>query len=380
MATLKEYLKTVQELEVNIHIGKLILGYWGMKFTDLVNKQRERIDTIRDKLAEAEDQVRAYQKKIDKLKEKQKNAKEVAENKYPDKPYSDIVRKPVKIKNVFYITFYITLFVSTLVSLICVYFIDNALPGLYAGIATTVLIPALIVIIDNSKNKKAQLDMIKQTDAHNRALVAMRQKYYEDLQKEIPREISKANWILEEAKTECDTLTKQFIELQQRPADSILPLDFPYTPEIEATYRAITACHEQLKQMEITLRFLYDKNIIHEKYRGLIPVSSFCDYFDTGRCDTLTGHEGAYNLYEAELRQDRIIDKLESIEGKLDEIKKNQYYLATSLERGFARLRESQAASTSQLGGLLSAQTSQYASLNQAATKLLKEGVTVKFE
>ena len=42
------------------------------------------------------------------------------------------------------------------------------------------------------------------------------------------------------------------------------------------------------------------------------------------RCYGLTGHEGAYNLYENELRLGHIISTLDSISSDIKEIKQNQ--------------------------------------------------------
>ena len=72
---------------------------------------------------------------------------------------------------------------------------------------------------------------------------------------------------------------------------------------------------------------LYAQNLIHPKYRNFVAVSQICEYFETGRCDTLTGPNGAYNLFEAELRANVIIIKLDKILEKLDEIKSMQYMI-----------------------------------------------------
>ena len=45
------------------------------------------------------------------------------------------------------------------------------------------------------------------------------------------------------------------------------------------------------------------------------------------RCYGLTGHEGAYNLYENELRLGHIISTLDSISSDIKEIKQNQRML-----------------------------------------------------
>lgn len=47
--------------------------------------------------------------------------------------------------------------------------------------------------------------------------------------------------------------------------------------------------------------------ILYPKYRNIVPVSMFIDYLASHRCEKLEGHEGAYNLYENELRLNSII-------------------------------------------------------------------------
>ena len=51
------------------------------------------------------------------------------------------------------------------------------------------------------------------------------------------------------------------------------------------------------------------------------------EYFCSERCSTLTGHEGAYNKFEDELRQNIIIIKLNQIETRMDDIQRNQHIL-----------------------------------------------------
>ncbi len=72
---------------------------------------------------------------------------------------------------------------------------------------------------------------------------------------------------------------------------------------------------------------LYATNYIHPKYRNLIAVATIYEYIDTGRCNSLEGADGAYNLFELEVRLDRIITKLDVIIRNLEQIRSNQYYL-----------------------------------------------------
>lgn len=72
---------------------------------------------------------------------------------------------------------------------------------------------------------------------------------------------------------------------------------------------------------------LYNQDIIFPKYRNIIAVNQTSEYLDSGRCSELEGPNGAYNLYESELRQNIIIDKLDIVINQLDQIRQNQYYI-----------------------------------------------------
>lgn len=87
------------------------------------------------------------------------------------------------------------------------------------------------------------------------------------------------------------------------------------------------------------LEKIYAADIIYPKYRNLVAVGMFCEYLMSGRCEKLEGHEGAYNIFENELRQNMIVSKLDDVTGRLDELKGNMHFLATSLERGFSSMQ-----------------------------------------
>ncbi|MBQ7563791.1 MAG: hypothetical protein IJT16_07350 [Lachnospiraceae bacterium] len=76
----------------------------------------------------------------------------------------------------------------------------------------------------------------------------------------------------------------------------------------------------------------YELGVIHEKYRHNLPyICSIYEYFDTGRCNSLEGHEGAYNLLESDIKYNIILDRLDIIIEKLEEIKDNQRELYSSM-------------------------------------------------
>ncbi len=65
---------------------------------------------------------------------------------------------------------------------------------------------------------------------------------------------------------------------------------------------------------------------IHSKYRELVVISTFYEYIATKRCTELEGYMGVINVYEQDLRFGAIMNKMDVIIQKLDEI--NMYQRA----------------------------------------------------
>lgn len=100
----------------------------------------------------------------------------------------------------------------------------------------------------------------------------------------------------------------------------------PIYQENEKLYaKNISSCKEALNQ-------LYNANIIFPKYRNLIAVSQIYEYFMSGRCTELEGHEGAYNIFESELRQNIIIYQLNEALANLEEIKRTQFMIYEAIQ------------------------------------------------
>lgn len=83
-----------------------------------------------------------------------------------------------------------------------------------------------------------------------------------------------------------------------------------------------------------TLRKFYNAGPIYSKYHNINAICSFYEYFMSGRCTELQGHEGAYNIYESEVRMDRIICKLDDVLANLEQIRDNQYMLYSAISEG----------------------------------------------
>lgn len=86
----------------------------------------------------------------------------------------------------------------------------------------------------------------------------------------------------------------------------------------------------------------YGLDIVFEKYRNFIAISSIYEYLTSGRCQELEGPYGAYNKFEEELRQNLIIAKLDDVLRSLSRIERNQimlYDAITEANRQIEKIR-----------------------------------------
>lgn len=88
-----------------------------------------------------------------------------------------------------------------------------------------------------------------------------------------------------------------------------------------------------INETEKAMELFYSKDIIHPKYRNMVAVAQIYEYLDTGRCTELEGPNGAYNLFEKELKEKKIIDKLDIIIDQLAVLNETMSYISNSLDR-----------------------------------------------
>lgn len=96
----------------------------------------------------------------------------------------------------------------------------------------------------------------------------------------------------------------------------------------------------QYQETRSLLAKYYDLNIIYPKYRGIVPIAMFVQYLESGIVYRLQGPDGAYSRYEDELFRQLIINKLDIIISRLDEIRATQYELVNALERSNQQISE----------------------------------------
>ena len=107
--------------------------------------------------------------------------------------------------------------------------------------------------------------------------------------------------------------------------------------QVAALPQQIGTAKNTLVATQQTLQQFYGLNVIFPKYRNFVAVSMFYEYLCSGRCSALEGHEGAYNIYEQEIRMNLILSKLDEVIAHLDRIEDNQYMLASAIREGNAK-------------------------------------------
>lgn len=95
----------------------------------------------------------------------------------------------------------------------------------------------------------------------------------------------------------------------------------------------VVALERPLVEAKSLLEKLYSLGFIFPKYRNLIAMCTIYEYYMTGRVSELEGPNGAYNLYESELRQNLIINKLDTIITQLEQVKENQFILYQEVQK-----------------------------------------------
>ena len=185
-------------------------------------------------------------------------------------------------------------------------------------------------------NKKA----VEAKNAELQASYEQQKKNYDEAYKRYQDSVQKYDSDLKEYERRKDEQDREF--------DNVLDgLDKDFGQrEIMAVHHAydieIDELKSTLEKIIDALYQLYNKNVIYRKYRNGAAVSTFIDYLEAGRCSSLDGPDGAYNLYESELRTNLVMDKLDEIVNRLDTIKANQFYMYDQISKANHRLESIQ--------------------------------------
>lgn len=96
--------------------------------------------------------------------------------------------------------------------------------------------------------------------------------------------------------------------------------------------REIEKAETNIRELRRAIDKLFCADVVYVKYIDIVALSTFYEYLVAGRCESLEGANGAYNLYEAESRSNLIITNLESIGKQLDRIERNQRTLYNQMQ------------------------------------------------
>ena len=98
----------------------------------------------------------------------------------------------------------------------------------------------------------------------------------------------------------------------------------------------IRTLDSKINALTKTIDKIYAYDVLYPKYRNdVAAVNTMYEYFLMGRVVSFTarfGNDGAYNIYENELRQNIIINKLDTIINQLEQIKANQHMLYEAVQ------------------------------------------------
>lgn len=196
---------------------------------------------------------------------------------------------------------------------------DDVVPIILVGIAFIIIGKIILKKNENKRqiNKKIKEDYQKVFTRYKEDISIYKNKLTEDYNKLTKDKIKNI-----EDKYEIENEEKRII---LRKKDDII------TNLLNKNEDLINQIQENLELVNEKLEELYSANIIFEKYRNLTAISMFYEFFVSSRVSKLEGRDGAYNLFESEIRQNIIIVKLNDICEHLEDIKQNQYCMYKEL-------------------------------------------------
>ena len=367
MVSLREYLLAVHNLEMKIHTEESILPHW-------IRFQKENEKKLRAKIIEPKEMalnntmniVHDKPQELPQLNARLKDLEKELETVEKNTIKTNSSRKKSTIGDFFLVLVGVPMLSAIIVFLLGLFFSFNSFTTPFIVVSGIIFILCLRGLFSDSR---------KETNKANQVA--------EEKQREIQQEIAKTkeriDYLSASYETEVATLNKKIAIYKQDLEDA----QKRYNQEITPIAQKIETLKLIIQLDRAQLQELYNANIIHPKYRGLIPVSMFYDYVDTGRCSTLTGHEGAYNIYESELRDQIIFDTLGKINNNISDMKKSMYFFATRMEASLQTINRSMITSADQINGSFAALNANYSSLKSSTDGILKQlenGITLKIE
>ena len=102
--------------------------------------------------------------------------------------------------------------------------------------------------------------------------------------------------------------------------------------KVEYYNSVINEHRKALRTLDIQLKNIYSKNILHPNYQNWIAAATIREYLDVGRCNTLKGTFGAYNIFEAELMANKIANTISDLQKRVTNISSSQVRLKQEIQ------------------------------------------------
>lgn len=170
----------------------------------------------------------------------------------------------------------------------------------------------------------------KEETRYELAVAKIEQNVTEEAKREAEQQISDAENGKKKLQEEIASLNE---ELEEKRKAQRQEIQNTWDVEVQEAENTLKKC--------IEAKLTYEScNVVFPKYRNLIAYASFYEYLESGRCDSLSGVNGAYNLYEAELKQNTVIAQLSKVLESMEDIKTNQYVAYSQLHEMNKNLHE----------------------------------------
>lgn len=174
--------------------------------------------------------------------------------------------------------------------------------------------------------KKVEAENQQMKAQYEDQLAAFQTKWVQLKLDETNRRSIENDRITEKRRSEQELLERQISDLKQRANSVNMDLSGSGLQKADAfCLSEIADVQEIINQLCDARAQLLSVGIIYPKYLDIVALTTISEYFETGRCATLVGPDGAYNLYESEIRANRIITQLDQVIASLETIKENQY-------------------------------------------------------
>ena len=240
----------------------------------------------------------------------------------PEKPEEPLMGEIKNKKEIYNLTSNLTMVVILGVILLVVGF--NMIGYGYGAVALGVSFLGLVIAGGSFRYMQILISEENETEEKNKKILAensKKQKNYQErlhvYEHEYAQKTNEYENAYKEYKVKVEEENKRLVREEQEKA------------VLNTTLQQITVRKSKGAK---ALGKLYDMDVVYPKYRNLSMISSLYEYFASGRCSTLEGHEGAYNILEQEIRLDHIVLRLDQVIVNLEKIRQNQYMLYEAMQ------------------------------------------------